>query len=247
MFIIIIGVILILILLVLIFRDSFALRDLKLGFQKRIKPPSRQPINLRKSPEKYLYESNENGILNFSQPRDGRLTQYDFNLPLLPHRTSTYYNSVAFSSDKRLIKNKLGLSPSNESLEDSSFVKHRRAYYENNLKQQQQNIRNQKQSKYLSNQDVYKSASKFHENRLSTSFHQIYSSAENPYVLPSIVKKKVKVEEKPVVSAPTTSSANSSLFNLPPPPPSSKPSDTKASDSSSNAPSAPKFTFNLKK
>lgn len=233
MIIIISGTLIILFLLILIFRDSYILRDLKLYITKKTKPPSRSPINLRKSQRTDPYEASFSDPKDFSQPRDGKMTQYDFSLPSLPHHSSTYYSSCAF-----LVNNNVKRPfPSQQLLSDSSIVDHHR-FYHNNNKSQNLKIQKQKCSKLPSNQDIYKSATQFHENRSSTSFQQIYSSAENPYVLPAIVKKKEKVEEKLSSSSSTTISATSSSgFNLPLPPP--------QSTGQSTGNTAPKFSFNF--
>lgn len=227
MIIIISGTLIILFLLILIFRDSYILRDLKLYITKKTKPPSRSPINLRRSQRTDPYEASFSDPKDFSQPRNGKMTQYDFSLPSLPHHSSTYYSSCAF-----LVNNKVKKPiPSQQLLSDSSIVEHHRFYHDNN-KNQNLKIQKQKSSKLPSNQDIYKSATQFHENKSSTSFQQIYSSAENPYVLPAIVKKKEKVEEKP--SSTTISATSSSKFSLPPPPP-----------QSSGGSSTTKFPFNF--
>lgn len=219
MIIVIIGLFVIFLMICLIFRDSYMLRDLKNYFIKKTRPRSRTAITLRNSQPTEPYQFADSEPKNFSQPRNGKMNQYDFNLPALPHHTSTYFSSSAFLANKIIKKT----TPIMQPLADSSIVEHHRFYHE--AHNQKQKIDSQKQkSKQPSNQDIYKSAQQFHDKKLNSSFSQISSSAENPYVLPSIVAKKETAQAAivPTVSSTSEGGDKTSGFKVPTPPPSAK-------------------------
>lgn len=214
---IIFATLFILTVLVLVFRDSKIIRDLKAEYVRKTKPPNREPVNIKKSQLTTPYEFIYADPRNFSQPRDGKLDQYDFSLPTLPHRPSMYYSSNAFIANKRIIPTE----PIDQPLADGSIVGNRRFYRQS---RQKQNLSKQKKesAKHPSNQAIYDSSSRFYNNVFPTSYDQILSSAENPHVLPAVVKEKKVPVKPPTITTSSNSSANisrtSSGLSLPPPP-----------------------------